>query len=43
MKDQLSRTDFLIAIQRADADGFPSLALALTLLFRRVWPREDTP
>jgi len=43
MKDQLNRADFMLAIQRADADGFPSLALALTLLFRRIWPNDECP
>ncbi len=43
MKDQLSRLDFLLAIQRAERDGFHILALHLTLLFRRIWPNEDCP
>ncbi len=43
MKDQLNRADFMLAIQRAEADGFHILALHLTLLFRRLWPGEDCP
>ncbi len=43
MKDQLSRVDFLIAIQRAEQDGFHALALALTLLFRQAFPKDDCP
>ncbi len=43
MKDQLNRADFMLAIQRAEADGFHRLALSLTLLFRRIWPNDDCP
>ncbi len=43
MKDQLNRADFWRAIHRAEAEGMHSLALALTLLYRRIWPNEDCP
>jgi len=42
MNDQLNRTDFLIAIHRAEQAGFHAFALALTLLYRRTF-KEAAP